>query len=101
MAGPGLKQFGVAGVSGPSAALHAAGGSLEIPTWSPNQQAALSMRAVFEVVGAFPFENQSNDLARVLLLSPGAYTVVATGDGEEGELLTEVYFLPQGMATNG
>jgi hypothetical protein len=100
--GPGLKQFGLKSATRPVATLHVLGGTLEIPKWSLNDERMEANRAVSELVGAFPLEARSNDLALLVQLPPGAYTVVAKGDNEEAaEVLMEVYFLPQGQPTSG
>ena len=96
-AGPSLEDFGVPTVlrrprftlfRGPVA-------WASVSSWSgPPFGQQDGLRAAFEIVGAFPFADDSSDAARLFLLMPGAYSVHASGENENGEVLTEVYLLP-------
>jgi hypothetical protein len=92
--GPGLAGFGVQETApNPRFTLWAAG--LDQPVvqaddWSEDESAPVAAR----LVGAFPLAPGSRDAARVVLLPPGTYSVVAEpADGLAGVVLVEVYDL--------
>jgi hypothetical protein len=85
--GPGLAPSGVTSpVLSPTKAVYS-GQSLR----SQHSLWDSSLSAVFSSVGAFSLTAGSRDAAALLTLSPGAYTVQASGGA--GELLLEVYFV--------
>ena len=92
--GPGLSQFGVAGVlANPQLALFDSNG---------NQLAANAgwggstiLASEFNQVGAFALSNSSADSVITVRLPPGAYTAQVSGvAGTHGVALIEVYELP-------
>ena len=92
-AGPGLTQFGVAGVLGNPRLLLYDSNGLELVSnddWGNLDPTGISR--IGGQVGAFPFAASSPDSALLVTLSPGIYTahVVGVGDGS-GVALVEVY----------
>ena len=100
--GPGLGQFGIAGMwASPGFRLMNSAfvnpqARAQSGDWSQSSSSLAGFQKMFGVVGAFPLPSNSKDAVTVVRLDPGAYTVVcdlATGD-PGGEALIEVYFLP-------
>ena len=96
-AGPGLAQFGLAGVlSRPQLTLFS--GSAVIAQnagWNAVPADAAVIAQAGLDVGAFAFANGSADAALVVNLAPGAYTAQVTGvGGATGIALVEIYELP-------
>jgi hypothetical protein len=93
--GPGLGQFGVAGVlARPSMTLFS--GSTPIASnagWEAGRVAG-DIAAAGSSVGAFPLAAGSSDCAMLVRLEPGIYTVQVGGaDGGTGQALVEIYLL--------
>jgi len=88
-AGPSLAQFGVVGfMAAPELDLYSASGSVI----SMNTGWNSSLASTFSQVGAFPFSANSDDVAVVISLAPGNYTLhVYDPLGVGGIVLTEVY----------
>lgn len=95
--GPSLAAFGVSGVlRKPTLTVHSTSGEV-IATggaWSAaftgDRRTGIEMLA--RSVGAFPLSAGSDDAVLNLRLTPGSYTVtLATGDGQPGVALLEVY----------
>jgi hypothetical protein len=96
--GPGLAAFGVsAPLANPFLSVQRNGQTLVFnDNWS-EQPARSEVEAATTTVGAFPLAAGSADAARVITLSPGAYTVRvegATTTTAGGTVLIEVYDLP-------
>ncbi len=96
--GPGLAAFGVsAPLANPFLSVQRNGQTLVFnDNWS-EQPARSEVEAATTTVGAFPLAAGSADAARVITLSPGAYTVrveSATTTTAGGTVLIEVYDLP-------
>ena len=88
--GPELATYDVAGFH-LDPALNVFSGDSSIAgndDWDP------SLAANFSAVGAFPLVPGSKDAAIRLALAPGAYTVHATGNGDPGIILVELYESP-------
>lgn len=89
--GPGLTAFGVTGaLANPQLSVFSATGALVFSNddWGNNAEVALASGRA----GAFPLAASSLDAAMLVVLNPGAYTVVATGaTGTTGQVLAEVY----------
>lgn len=91
--GPALADFGVSGaLADPMMTVYS--GSDAIATndnWEENANLT-ELSAAATAVGAFPLTAGSKDAAVLVVLKPGAYTVVVNGkDGAMGESLVEVY----------
>jgi uncharacterized protein (DUF1800 family) len=104
VAGPGLGAFGVGGtVVDPSVAVldnagrQIANGAND--NWGDTAAAALA--TAFAQAGAFPFAAGSKDAALLVDLTPGNYTILASGvAGTTGVALVEVYDLsPETLST--
>jgi len=99
--GPGLTQFGVAGVlDRPTLSLFtpvAGGGQRLIRSnagWS-TENLTYDFAAAARAVAAFPLQEGSADCAMVVTVEPGNYTLQVSGlNGQTGEALVEVYVLP-------
>jgi len=96
--GPTLARFGVAGpVPDPFLSVKRNGLTLQFnDNWWTRPDAA-EIRAAAAMVGAFPLDENSRDAARLLILSPGAYTVhvqTAAPEVPGGHVLVEVYSVP-------
>jgi hypothetical protein len=96
--GPGLAAFGVTGaLRDPKLSIPNLRPPLNrVDNWAAGG-AALALRRVEALVGAFPLEADSADAAIILPeLAPGAYTIhtESAQPGEAGEVLIEVYLLP-------
>jgi hypothetical protein len=93
--GPGLSQFGVAGVlAKPNLAIYDAHQTLlyQNAVWG----GSVSLAAAFAAVGAFPLDANSTDSALLVTLEAGSYTAQVSGvDGGTGIGLVEIYELPQ------
>ncbi|MBL9202232.1 MAG: hypothetical protein JNL39_17105 [Opitutaceae bacterium] len=89
--GPGIAPFGVAGtVTDPQLALFR--GTTQI---GANDDWPLDIATAGNSVGAFALTSGSRDAALVATLTPGNYSVLATGvGGTTGVALVEVYELP-------
>ena len=95
--GPSLAALGVAGtLRKPLLSVHNASGELvaSAGSWSTafagDQRTGIEMLA--RSVGAFPLSAGSDDAVLNLRLVPGGYTVtVASGDGQSGVALLEIY----------
>ncbi|HZZ57411.1 MAG TPA: protease pro-enzyme activation domain-containing protein [Opitutaceae bacterium] len=91
--GPGLAQFGIGNVLTAPQVVVFNGGGTQIASASAGWSSSLA--AVFAQVGAFSFASGSNDVAVVLNLAPGSYTVQLTGaNGGTGTGMVEVYNVP-------
>ena len=56
---------------------------------------AAGYQYIFNLAGAFPLTPGAGDWANLVLLTPGAYTLVVSAPaGTQGQALCEVYFLP-------
>jgi hypothetical protein len=88
-AGPALAQFGVTGfIDAPELDLYSASGSVI----SKNTGWSSGLSSTFSQLGAFPFPANSEDVAVVVSLAPGDYTLhVYDPLGIGGVVLTEVY----------
>jgi len=96
--GPTLARFGVAGpVPDPFLSVKRNGVTLQFnDNWWARPDAA-EIRQAAAMVGAFPLDDNSRDAARLLVLSPGAYTVhvqTAAPEVPGGHVLVEVYSVP-------
>lgn len=95
--GPGLTQYGVAGVlAQPSISVYDHTGQL-IGTNTGWTSGGLKgdLAGAFSLVGAFPLSDTSTDSALILSLSPGTYTFHVSGvGGTTGEAMVEAYALP-------
>lgn len=95
--GPGLSQFGVAGVLGNPLITVVNGSGVPVGSndnWS-SQADAVGVTAASQRVGAFALNTGSLDAALVISLPPGAYTVQLAGVGNgTGIGLIEAYELP-------
>lgn len=98
--GPGLADFGVAGVlAKPTLSVYSSGKEKSelIKTntgWSTSVLKG-DVAGIASLVGAFPLAKDSADCAALLTLNPGAYTIEVSGEGSTtGEALVEVYLLP-------
>lgn len=92
--GPGLAQFGVAGViADPRIALTDSAGRVvaENDNWSSGGAAAVGSAA--SRAGAFPLAANSLDAALLVTIPPGAYTV-QLASGAAGVALLEAYEIP-------
>ncbi|PTX99047.1 hypothetical protein [Opitutus sp. ER46] len=90
--GPGLAQFGVdAPLPHPKFVVYSGSTPvLEASGWSDTDE----MRSIQSAAGAFPLPSNSTDSVAMMVLPPGAYTVIVTGqNGEAGAALCEVYRL--------
>ena len=95
--GPSLGAFGLTGfLRKPVLSVYSASGELIATTgsWSTaytgNQRTGIQL--LMSSVGAFPLTAGSDDAVLNLRLTPGGYTVnVATGDGQSGVALLEIY----------
>lgn len=95
--GPSLGAFGLTGfLRKPVLSVYSAAGELIATTgsWSAaytgNQRTGIQL--LMSSVGAFPLTAGSDDAVLNLRLTPGGYTVnVATGDGQSGVALLEIY----------
>jgi hypothetical protein len=95
--GPSLGAFGLTGfLRKPMLSVYSASGELIATTgsWSVaytgNQRTGIQL--LMSSVGAFPLTAGSDDAVLNLRLTPGGYTVnVATGDGQSGVALLEIY----------
>lgn len=89
--GPALTAFGVAGaLANPQLSVFSAAGTVvgSNDDWGNNAEVALAAARA----GAFPLAPTSADAALLIVLSPGAYTVVVTGvNNTAGQALAEVY----------
>jgi hypothetical protein len=90
VAGPSLGAFGVAGaISNPQ--LSVVSGSQVVATnddWGNKPE----IQQAWQKNGAFPFALNSTDAAVIVVLNPGAYSVVASGvNNSTGVALTEIY----------
>ncbi|MDO8540305.1 MAG: hypothetical protein Q7S40_07665 [Opitutaceae bacterium] len=95
--GPGLAAFGVAGplLAAPVVTLFAGSESFHTNTRWNNAPNAAAIRIAAQQVGAFALAEASSDSAILTALSPGAYTVQATGaNGTSGAVLLEIFELP-------
>jgi uncharacterized delta-60 repeat protein len=88
-AGPALGEFGVSGyIAAPELDLYSSSGALI----SQNTGWNSSLAATFAQVGAFTFPANSSDVALVVTLAPGSYTMhIYDPAGFGGVVLTEVY----------
>lgn len=95
IAGPSLARFGIQGhLTRPIARLLQDG--IEQPAFVPrrNGRDDPAIERATESCGAFAFEPGAADLASLLELTPGAYTLlVSSEDGEAGEVLVEIFDL--------
>jgi hypothetical protein len=96
--GPGLQRFGVSPTAAdPFLSVKRNGQTLYFnDNWSSAGEAD-AIQAAAARVGAFPLEPGSRDAARLIELSPGAYTLhvqPAGPGGGEGEVLLEIYSVP-------
>lgn len=95
--GPSLGAFGITGfLRRPTLSVYSTSGELIATTgsWSTaytgNQRTGIEL--LMSSVGAFPLTVGSDDAVLNLRLVPGGYTVnVATGDGQSGVALLEIY----------
>lgn len=55
---------------------------------------SLGIASISASVGAFPLAEGSADFVSIVLLAPGAYTLMCSSGAETGEALVEVYQLP-------
>ena len=98
VAGPALAAYGVSGTL-PNPRFTVYSGQTPIASnddWSSTGANQTACQTAVTATGAFPFAPGSNDAALVLDLNAGAYTVVVTGaTGTSGEVLLEVYRVPQ------
>ncbi len=104
--GPTLTEFGVSPVSqnpqlnlfsGTGTTEVASGGVWDSGTFGTGGYDAQAMSWIFSMLGAFPLQAGSKDVAYVGLLSPGVYTAQSfdsTVPASGGSALTEVYILP-------
>ena len=95
--GPGLATFGVTGplLSAPVVTLFAGSEAFRANTrWNTATNAA-EIRGAAQRVGAFALGEGSGDSAMLVSLSPGAYTVQASGvNGTTGTVLVEMFEVP-------
>lgn len=95
--GPTLSMFGVAGpLRMPGLKLYA-GDRILAQTGGPWRGDPV-LSAAAQAAGAFPLAADSSDAALLVTLAPGNYTAVAgaASAADSGEVLLEVYLLPQG-----
>lgn len=94
--GPGLTQFGV-GNALPSARVRLFRSDVPIATnddWNVNPAYGTQVAAAAARAGAFPLSAGNKDAAIAMILSPGTYTVHASGaTPASGSVLLEVYLL--------
>lgn len=93
--GGSLRRFGVAGTAGrPRATLHR--GRAVFRELVRSTEEAAQAREWAERVGAFALDEAADELVAVLVLPAGGYSlVVIGGEGAAGEVLAEVYELPE------
>jgi SAM-dependent methyltransferase len=90
--GPSLAAKGIrCPLSNPRFEVYA--GANLIPESSPVQES--DTWGLFTSLGAFIYQPGSKDVARVIVVPPGAYTAIVRGGSpsEEGEVLLEVYYI--------
>lgn len=94
--GPTLKNFGVEmAAADVGLSVHSTTEVIaEAKPWGADPNLVEGYQALFQYVGAFPLNARSTDSAVFLHLAPGAYTVQSRAVSGAGEILTEVYFLP-------
>jgi hypothetical protein len=95
--GPTLSSFGVTGtLADPTLALYPAGSNSPVATnddWS-TVQSIITNEGLFKRVGAFDLPAGSKDSVLITRVTPGAYTLVASGKGAaEGQTLIEIYLI--------
>ena len=95
--GPSLANFGVEGtLADPVLTLYQAGASIPIATnddWG-TVQSSVERERLFNRVGAFEIPLGTKDSVIISRVSPGAYTLVASGKGNaSGQALIEIYLL--------
>ncbi|MBL9203875.1 MAG: hypothetical protein JNN01_02220 [Opitutaceae bacterium] len=89
--GPALAPFGVVGtLANPQLTLQTAGGELVATNDNWGNRPELAQAATR--TGAYPFAAGSNDAAALVVLNPGAYSLLVSGvNGGTGIALLEVY----------
>ncbi|HRE80567.1 MAG TPA: hypothetical protein PLN52_05940, partial [Opitutaceae bacterium] len=94
--GPALKRFGVMDtLENPHLALHRGATRVEEnANWAlGNDRAAI--RRISASVGAFALDEDSDDAVTLIVLEPGSYTALLSGEnGSEGVGLIEIYDVP-------
>ena len=93
--GPTLAQFGLTDALAQPQLVVYQGGKIiaSNDAWAPGDQAATSLNAAFDRVGAFRLTDRaSRDAAILLTLAPGSYTLsVKSANGASGSALVEIY----------
>lgn len=94
--GPGLRDFGIAGVlARPSLRVVAGGVPLHVNSGWRGSPRFAEIVTVAQRVGAFPLSDASADAVLLEWFQPGAYTVQLSGvDGDTGIGLVELYRVP-------
>jgi hypothetical protein len=93
--GPSLTAFGVAGaLADPRITLYQSGVAAALAA-NDNWSGTADLAGAFATVGAFALESSSRDAALHTILTPGSYTVQATGAANTGGyVLLEIYEAP-------
>lgn len=94
--GPTLKNFGIeTAATEVGLDVHSTTEVIaDAKAWGSDPNLVEGYQALFQYVGAFPLNAGSKDSAVFLHLAPGAYTIQSRAVSGAGEILTEVYFLP-------
>lgn len=87
--GPSLAAYGVAGNADPELEI-ATVPAVRVDDWA----ATLEMQQAVSAVGAFPLPFGSRDAAAIVTAAPGPLTVIVRGAAGGGEVLVEVYQIP-------